>query len=78
MSLPSSPSKKRKALRVICWLLCGIGFLTILSSFGLYFLAMFTPAVEPMLALTSAAIGALVFGIILCIVSFIGALKFSD
>ena len=70
--------KKRKALRVICWLLCGIGVLTILSSFGLYFLAMFTPAVEPMLALTSAAIVALVFGIVLCIVSFIGALKFSD
>jgi ABC-type antimicrobial peptide transport system permease subunit len=70
--------KKRKALRWICYCLCSIGVLTILSSFGLYFLAMFTPAVEPMLALTSAAIVALILGIVLCIVSFIGALKLSD
>jgi len=78
MTLPSTPSKKRKILKWICLCLCGLGGLTILSSFGLYFLAMFTPAVEPMLALTSAAIVALIFGIVLCIVSFIGALKFSD
>ncbi len=70
--------KKRTALRWICKCLLFLGGLTILSSFGLYFLAMFTPNGEAMMALTGTAIMALIFGIVLCIVSFIGALKFSD
>jgi hypothetical protein len=70
--------KKRTALRWICYFLCGLGGLTILSSFGLYFLAMFTPNGEAMMALTGTAIVALIFGIILCIITFIGSVKLSD